>query len=232
MTDRTALASSDDLRAHLIDQLNSVLRRPGMHGEVEAAVWFVVDHLLFLERRPEAWREQRHAWDRQGAWSPTGVKGALSPLLPPHHASGVASVYAEFAHRQGWLRPDRVLDSETYAALRDTVGQWSRRDRVWADVTAAFGPPSVLFGGTNPLYGKTLGYLTEDPAQPMVSFHLWNGAEPGAESSWPPAHPEPLLLAVRCGDGAFVDRFTFTPQGQSRRPSTPLGRATVHTDGR
>ncbi|WP_257033512.1 hypothetical protein [Streptomyces sp. Ag109_G2-15] len=37
MTDRTALASPDDMR-----------RRPGMYGEVEAAMWFAIDHLLFL----------------------------------------------------------------------------------------------------------------------------------------------------------------------------------------
>jgi hypothetical protein len=45
------------------------------------------------------------------------------------------------------------------------VGRRSRRVR----------PPSVLCGGTNPLYGKTLGYLTEAPEEPMVFFHLWNG---------------------------------------------------------
>ncbi|MFD7874086.1 hypothetical protein ACFV5G_08160 [Streptomyces sp. NPDC059766] len=68
----------------------------------------------------------------------------------------MACVYAEFAWRQGWLKPDRVLDAEAYASMRDFVRQWGLRDRVWADVPAAFGPPSVLFGGTNPLYGKTV----------------------------------------------------------------------------
>ncbi|AOR34158.1 hypothetical protein BFF78_26680 [Streptomyces fodineus] len=218
MTCETVLAAPDEMRTHLVDQLNSMLRRPGMYGDVEASMWIVVNHLLFLERRPEVWEEQKRAWSRQGGWSPTGVKGAFGSLLPGDHGHSVASVYAEFARRQGWLKPDRVLDAEAYAALRDAVRQWGRSDRVWADVTTAFGPPSVLFGGTNPFYGKTLGYVTEDPAQPMVSFHLWNGTDPGTEADWPPARTQPLLLAVRCGDGTFADSFTFTPQGRRRRP--------------
>ncbi|MET9592114.1 hypothetical protein ABZY45_14330 [Streptomyces sp. NPDC006516] len=97
----------------------------------------------------------------------------------------MASVYAEFAWRQGWLKPDRVLDAETYASMRSVISPWAQHNRVWADVLAAFGPPSVLFGGTNPLYGKTLGYVAKDIAEPMISFHLWNGTEPGSDSTWP-----------------------------------------------
>ncbi|MFJ5263734.1 hypothetical protein ACIQAC_25065 [Streptomyces sp. NPDC088387] len=207
------------MHEYLVEQINRMLRRSGMYGEVEAALWLAINHLLFLEGRSGAWKEQTEAWEAQGLWTSIGVKGAFRAVLPANRESdNVASVYAEFARRQGWLRPDRVLDAGEYAALRDTFREWARHDRVWADVTAAFGAPSVLFGGTNPLYGKTLAYLTEDPAEPMVCFHLWNGADPGSEDTWPPSHQEPLLLAVRCGDGDFQDRFTFTPEGRSRRP--------------
>ncbi|MET9954402.1 hypothetical protein ABZ135_23050 [Streptomyces sp. NPDC006339] len=218
MTAHTALASADEIRTYLIDQLNHVLRRPGMYGDVEASTWMLIDHLLVVERRSEVWNEQKHVWRQQGVWTPTGVKGALSLLLPPDHGYSVASVYAEFARQQGWLKPDRVLDVEAYVSMRNVVPQWGLQDRVWADVLAAFGPPSVLFGGSNPLYGKALGYVTEDPSEPMLSFHLWNGAEPGTEPSWPPAQEEPVLLAIRCGDGPFADSFTFTPEGKRRRP--------------
>ncbi|WP_236710778.1 hypothetical protein [Streptomyces sp. 150FB] len=90
-------------------------------------------------------------------------------------------------------------------------------DRVWADVVDEFGAPSLLFGGTNPLYGKTLAYLGEEPEQPMVAFHLWNGSTPGTGSSWPPEHEEPLLLAVRSEGGDFRQSFAFTPEGERRR---------------
>lgn len=95
------------------------------------------------------------------------------------------------------------------------------------DIVAEYGPPSVLFGGTNPLFGKTLGYLTEAPGEPMVFFHLWNGTDAESGQPWPPEHAEPLLTAVRHGDAAFADTFTFTPEGQRRRMAptrSPLSR--------
>ncbi|MGW0664848.1 hypothetical protein, partial [Streptodolium elevatio] len=175
--------------------------------------------LLFVEQRSQAWNEEMHALEGRGAWAAAGVQGAFDCLLPRDHGYSVSSVYAEIARRLGWLVPDRVLDSASYASLRQTAGVWAAQDRVWGDVVARFGPPSVLFGGTNPLYGKTLGYVGEEPGEPMVFFHLWNGPEDGAEQSWPPAHAEPLLLAVRYGDGPFAGTFTFTPEGRRRRPA-------------
>ncbi|WP_345676277.1 hypothetical protein [Yinghuangia aomiensis] len=129
-------------------------------------------------------------------------------------------MYAEIARRLGWLVPDRVLDAVSYASMRENVSDWAAQDRVWGDVTAGFGPPSIQFGGTNPLYGKTLGYLTEDVEEPMVFFHLWNGRDD--EESWPPEYAEPLLLAVRLGDGPFGDTFTLTSEGRRRRPAPSL----------
>lgn len=46
-----------------------------------------------------------------------------------------------------------------------------------------------------------------------------NGAAAEAEQSWPPAYEEPLLLAVRFGTGPFRHTFTFTPEGERRRPA-------------
>ncbi|XVQ09311.1 hypothetical protein ACQP1W_43390 [Spirillospora sp. CA-255316] len=130
----------------------------------------------------------------------------------------MASLYAEYARTRGWLKPDRVPSREEFAALRASARPWAGRDRVWTDVTAEFGPPSVQSGGGNPRYGKVLGYLTEDPDDPIVWFHLWNGPEPGAEVAWPPERKEAVLLAVRFGDGRFGETFTLTPEGHRRKP--------------
>lgn len=185
----------------------------------ELGLRILLDHLLFVECQPEALVEQQRVWEEHGAWSSIGVAGAFRGLIPDSYCEyGMASVYAEFAHSRGWLKPDRVLDSDEYAALTGTVRQWAAEDRVWADVVDEFGSPSMLFGGNNPLYGKSLGYLTEKPEEPMVSFHLWNGSAPGAEQSWPPEHDEPVLLAVRFGAGPFRRTFTFTPEGRRRLP--------------
>ncbi|MGW0608589.1 hypothetical protein [Streptomyces sp. NPDC002640] len=179
----------------------------------------LLDHLLFVEGQPEALADQQRRWQERGASSSTGLRGMFRDLFPGRsHEHGIASVYAEFAHHRGWLKPDRVLDPEEYTALRGAVRRWAGEDRVWSDVVDEFGPPSVLFGGSNPYYGKTLGYLTEDTREPMVFFHLWNGSAPGSERSWPPEHEAPLLLAVRCGTGPFRETFTFTPEGRRRLP--------------
>lgn len=184
----------------------------------ELSIRLILDHLLFVERREETWGDEHRALQQRKAWSATGVKGAFKNFLPADHGHSVASAYAEFAHRQGWLKADRVLGPAEYTSMRDTIDSWADHDRVWADVTAAFGPPSVLLGGSNPYYGKTLGYLSEDVSAPMVFFHLWNGTDRDADPSWPPAHEQPLLLAIRRGDGPFPASFTFTPEGHRRRP--------------
>lgn len=214
-----SLAASDEIRAYLVDQLNLALRRPGMYGK-ELAFRMLMDHLLFVECQPEALADQRRMWNDRGAGSSTGLAGMFRDLIPERcHEYVIASVYAEFAHHRGWLKPDRVLDPEEYSVLQGSVRQWAGEDRVWSDVVDEFGTPSMLFGGNNPYYGKTLGYLTENAEEPMVSFDLWNGSAPGAEQSWPSEHQEPLLLAVRFGTGPFRQTFTFTPEGRRRLPA-------------
>ncbi|MBD0694126.1 hypothetical protein BG452_02715 [Streptomyces sp. CBMA123] len=218
MTLPAPLATAEEIHDHLIDQLNLALRRPGMYGG-EMALRILLDHLLFIERQPEAWSELKQVWEEQGLWTPIGPSGAFQDVFPAQaDCCEVASVYAEFAQRRGWLKPDRVLTAEEYEALTGRVRGWAAVDRTWTDVTVEFGPSSVLFGGNNPLYGKTLGYLSENPQHPMVVFHLWNGNEPGAEP-WPPKHEQPLLLAVRFGGGSFRASLIFTPEGDRRKPT-------------
>lgn len=90
---------------------------------------------------------------------------------------------------------------------------------MYGDVLEAFGPPSVLLGGTNPRYGKTLGYLAPDSAEPIIWFHLWNGTDPGCEPGRPPSHDQPLLVAVREGAGPVLHAIVYTSEGERRRPT-------------
>ncbi|MFI9788160.1 hypothetical protein ACIHEI_32340 [Kitasatospora sp. NPDC051984] len=207
-------ATVEEIHAHLVERTNLALRRIMIYGG-ESVLRMMIDHLLFVERRPEELTRQQREWETRGVWTCRGVVGAFREVLPGQDEQYAASsVYAEFAHRCGWLEPDRVLTEDEYAALTGRARAWAREDRTWPEVTAEFGPPSVLVGGTNPLYGKTLGYLGADPRLPMVSFHLGNG-EAG---QWPPPYEQPLLLAVRFGEGPFLESFTFTPEGERRRP--------------
>ncbi|WP_243460110.1 hypothetical protein [Streptomyces sp. M54] len=218
MSSTRSLAGADEIHAYLVEQLNSALRRPGMFSQRDAALRMLVDHLLFVECRPEAWAEEQRSWTSRGAGSSTGLGGMFEELMPGGYDQNcVASVYAEFAHRLGWLRPDRVLPADEHQALRTSVRPWAQKDRSWADVLSEFGPPSILCGGASPLCSKTLGYLGEDPAEPMVFFHLWNGSATAAASAWPELD-EPVLLAVRFADAPVGEAFTFTPEGRRRRP--------------
>ncbi|MEU8622012.1 hypothetical protein [Streptomyces sp. NPDC048623] len=216
MSSANTLASPDEIHAYLVGQLGMGLRRIGMMGG-EVSIRILLDHLLFVERRPEAWEEERRTLETRGAWSATGLTHAFDEFLPRDDGYGMASLYAEFARRQGWLTDDRLLTGEEYTRLRATVEGWAASDRTWSDVTGRYGQPSVLIGGTNPYFGKVLGYFTEDVGQPMVFFHLWNGTD-GPDAPWPPEREEPALLAVRLGDVPVAEAFTFTPEGLRRRP--------------
>lgn len=128
--------------------------------------------------------------------------------------SAIASVYAEFAHRVGWLALDRVLTDGEYDDLRSVLPTWCQQDRRMSEVTQAFGPPSALLGPTSALYPKTLLYAAD--GRSIVCFHLWNDGftETGVKSSF----EEPVLLAARIGDLALDEPMAFTPAGLLRRP--------------
>ncbi len=202
------LASSDEIRAHLVDQLGSVLRRPAAYGDLDTAVWFLMDHLLVVEHDAGAWQKEQSRLAECGAWYPDGVQGVFGTLLPqdPARDTHTASVYAEFAHRRGWLALDRVLSQAEHRSMRDALPAWCAVDRAWSDVSAAFGEPSLVFGGPNPRTSKALAYATADPEDPLLVLHLWNDHDSD--------RPEPALLAARVGGTLLPEAFTFTPLGR------------------
>lgn len=210
--------SAHDMRMYLIDQVNDMLRRLGMFGG-EPALWTLFDHLFYLEDQGHSVGELYESWRDRNAFAPTGVQGALGRLLPDNLNSALPSMYAEAARDHGWLRLDRTLTPDEYAQLRGSIEPFTEQDHTWSDVVDAFGQPSVLFGGTNPLYEKTLAYATADKSDPMVIFHLWNGVDADTQPTWPPMHVDAILLAIRCGSGPFADSFVFTPEGTRRRPA-------------
>ncbi|MDT7843063.1 hypothetical protein [Streptomyces justiciae] len=210
--------SADEMHAYLVDQLNHALRRPGMFGG-EIAILMLLDHLLFMEGQLECrWEAVREPLRERGASTAIGVKGVFRELIRGRDEHDVASVYAEFAHQRRWLHADRLLDARTHESLMGRASEWAAQDRQWPDVVAEFGEPSILFGGTNPRYGKTLAYVSEDPGHPLVFFHLWNGDLDEASPTWKPSYEQPVLWAVRLGDRPFQESFTFTPTWPRLRP--------------
>ena len=155
------------------------------------------------------------------AFTATGVMGAYCNILPANALrDATASVYAEIAHRLGWLKLDRALSEAEFQQLSTDIDEWVTQDRTLPEVIEAFGPPSLWIGGTNPFYSKTLVYTMADPAHDLICFHLWNAfANTAPETELRGVHPEPVVLAVRHRPAKFPGSFSFTPEGLHRRPT-------------
>jgi hypothetical protein len=210
--------SAQDVRDYLVTRLNGALRRPGMYGG-ETAIRLYFDAVAFADASEQAWEQELEDLRTRRGFTSTGVRGAFQDLWGDANEGAVASVYAEIAHRRGWLRLDRALTSAEHHEIRGVGETWCRKDRLLSDVVTAFGPPSVLFGGNNPNYPKTLAYATGRRDDPLLCFHLWNGFAADPSSSSASVHAEPVLWAFRHGGTLFTDGFTFTPEGSARRLS-------------
>lgn len=134
----------------------------------ETALRLYLAAVAFADAAEQVWQEELKDLQTRVVFS-TGVRGAFQDLWCDTHEGSVASVYAEIAHRQGWLRLDRTLTSSEYDEIRHASKTWCREDRFLSDVVKAFGPPSVLFGGTNPNYPKTLAYTSDRRDAPRRS---------------------------------------------------------------
>ena len=183
------MRSFDDLRRYLLGQLNAAVRRPGMYGG-EAVILTLLDALAFADDRTDRWQVELDALVARGAANAAMVSGAVHEVLGHRCEDVMASVYADLAHRQGWLSLD--ADSRIPGVLGE-------RDCVLDDVIAEYGEPPLWLGGTNPKYSKTLAY--PDRSGSLVFFHFM---------------PELRLMATRRGDGGFRYSFVFTPAGQLR----------------
>jgi hypothetical protein len=210
-----------EVRRHHLSQVNGVLRRPGLYGGHEIAERLLLEAMAAVDGSLELWWREFDGLRERDAFAATGVVGAYSTILPADALrDATTSVYAEIAHRLGWLELDRALSEAEFQQLRPAVGEWVQQDRTLSEVIGTFGPPSLWIGGTNPLYSKTLAYTTVDPDHDLICFHLWNAhANTTPETGLRGVHAEPVVLAVRHRPGTFPDSFSFTPEGLHRRPT-------------
>jgi len=208
--------TADDIRDYLIRQLNSALRRPGMFG-AEPALRLYFDALAFTDRGEQAWAGDLSALRSREAFISTGVSGAVERVLGHRAEDVMASVYADIARQRAWLTVDKTLAEAAYGRIRNRLPAWCAKDRTHSEVIAEFGDPSMLIGGSNRLYPKTLVYAAADADSPLIFFHLWNGRRADAAANAPREHPQPILLAARYGGARFIDGFIFTPAGSARR---------------
>ncbi|BEL04543.1 hypothetical protein Q0Z83_027340 [Actinoplanes sichuanensis] len=198
--------------------MNAVLRRPGMYGRDETAEQLLLGAMAAVDGNSTRWAAEFAGLRERHAFTATGVQGAYRDVLPADGLrEATASIYAGIAHRCGWLDLDRTLSAAEYQRLAADIGDWVTEDRTLSEAVDRFGAPSLWIGGTNPLSPKTLCYATASPNDELLCLHLWNTfANDGAEGR----HPEPVVFAVRHRPGDFPGSFSFTPEGERRRPGT------------
>lgn len=208
-------------RRHHVLKVNDVVRRPGMYGRDETAERLLLEALAAVDGILDRWQDQCQALRDRGAFTATGVMGAYRHIVPEDAVrDAAASIYAEIAHRFGWLSLDRALPEAEFQQLNADVGGWVARDRTLSEVIAMFGAPSLWIGPTSCHRAKTLAYASADPKQTLICFHLAKTPTEVIEPEPAGVSAEPVVLAVRHRPGEFTGSFTFTPEGRRRRPTT------------
>lgn len=147
----------DEIRQYHLQRFNSALRRPGMWGN-EITIRVLMDAVAFVDGLDRAMDEETDALRSRRAFNGLGVLGGVQDVLTGYqgHQEAVASVYAEVAWRYDWLLVDRLMPGEVHERLRTEAAEWCSRDWHLDEVLTELGPPSVLCGGSNPRFAKTL----------------------------------------------------------------------------
>lgn len=145
-----------------------------MFGKDEMAERLLLEAMAAVDGSLTRWRAECDRLRERDASTAAGVKGAYSSILPAGALrDATASIYAEIAHRLGWLELDRVLSAAESQRMNADIHEWVTQDRTLPEVMETFGPPSLWIGGTNRFYPKTLAYTTNRDDD-LICFHLWN----------------------------------------------------------
>ncbi|MEU6025261.1 hypothetical protein [Micromonospora sp. NPDC047134] len=134
-SDRESGPGLESVRRHHLAQVNRVLRRPGMYGGSEIAERLLLEAMAAVDARlPQWWAACEELRERE-AFASTGVVGAYGGILPVGSLrDATASVYAEIAHRFGWLELDRALSEVEFHKMSTDIGGWVTQDRTMAEV--------------------------------------------------------------------------------------------------
>ncbi|WP_030155641.1 hypothetical protein [Glycomyces sp. NRRL B-16210] len=138
------------MRQRLIDELDLIIRRPGMYSSdgisLQAICSMRLSDLLFLDGTPEM------DFHSLGIGAKYGKCGIIGPF---HQRFGrerkfyneVASVFAEIFHQHGYFTPERLVPDEEWSKLVETADTaYVDTDVRMSEILDAFGPPSLKIG--------------------------------------------------------------------------------------
>jgi hypothetical protein len=83
-----------------------------------------------------------------------------------------------------------------------------------ADVIDAFGVPSLWRPKYNPRFPMSVGYVSENPADPLVVFDFWPDTDGVGPRDQPRFGPEPVLRDVWWLERTLPESFTFSPRAR------------------
>lgn len=149
------LRTAADLKAKWLAEIPLILERTGMWvgsgDEADTLLRRLVEDLCFLdERDPRPMLDgdrQRYGWE--------GVPGPFSRLFgrDGRYGAEVASVYADYLHRLGYLEVEQVDWRPLADAARAGLGDLNREE-----VEAAYGRPSLVVDGRVGCYVSADGW--------------------------------------------------------------------------
>lgn len=168
-------------RKQFLAELRSAFERPGMYGgDARGAEQYFrirLGDLCTIGDRAGALESAMKSLESSGLWCATGVAGALDHQIERRKGirqrfqmvNETASVYAEIAHRLGYLLLNRLLNADEWRSLRGGEAAILRRRRATrpTDLVAAYGPPSFSTLGS---YTRTLCYASVELAEPWICF--------------------------------------------------------------
>jgi len=174
-----------------------------------------IDDLAWIDRRESPGGVYRML-EARGAASPVGVRGVFMRMFgggATAHLDAVGFVYADLAHAQGYLTPERELAAEEYSRLRRDARRWTAdADRVTGDLIGEFGEPSLWRPRYNPRYPASVAYVSRNALDPLVVFDFWQ--EMDQTSPAPGAGPS-RSCATSAGKGTGSKRDSPSPQSAS-----------------
>jgi hypothetical protein len=193
----------------------------------ESTLRQLLDDLAWIDKR-ESPGGAYGMLEARGAASPVGVRGVFMRMFGGAiraHDDAVAFVYADLAHTQGYLRPERRLAAEEYSRLIRDARRWAAdADRVTGDLIGEFGEPSLWTPRYNPRYPTSVAYVSRHALDPLVVFDFWQEPDQTIPADGARRWPEPVLRNVRWQQDRFEEGFTFTPIGLGLRArGTPAG---------
>ncbi|MET8651368.1 hypothetical protein [Nocardia aurea] len=211
------MRTPEQLKSRWLTEAEQQFARPEMFArsgpEMESVAGGRLRELCYLDDRDIEYEQVRKALRGFGKF---GVHGPFEATFGEkyHCTAEVASVYAEFYHRLGYLELERVLGPTEWApmtGLRDWV---ANRDLRRSEIEATFGEPSLRVSPRVLCYAPSDGgpWVFFDCLQEVTHRYVPGAGRMDAESD-----ADPLVRDIRTPAAGFEDGLVLTLYGKVLR---------------